>query len=99
MKSVAALGDDVWFFARETEGKTEGLEADRTLVVLVFGPAVSLNDWDRCHAILSVGVVLVVVAGRGGGGECRANGGWALGTVEGGANGRAKTGWFWGRTG
>jgi len=34
---MTALWHNVRFFARETEGKTEGLEADGTFVVVVDG--------------------------------------------------------------
>lgn len=59
MKSMATLWDDMRFLAGETEGKTERLETDGALVVVVWS-GVRGDNRDGRHARMSVGVGLAV---------------------------------------
>lgn len=82
---MAALGDDMRFFARESEGEAEGLEADGALLVVVDS-TVGGDTGDGGHSGLGVGMV---VAGGCRGGVAGAHRRCA---VEGGANGMGKGG-------
>lgn len=91
VQSMAALGDDMGFFARETERKAEGLEAHGTLLLIVDG-AVGRNTGDGGHSGLGVGMVVA------GGGVGRKGGAHGRCPVEGGPNGMGEGGGLWGGT-
>ncbi len=67
MKRVAAFGYDVWFFAGQSEAKTEGFETYRTFISVVWR-GMGRNNRKGSHANGRIRVRFERV-GRGSGGR------------------------------